>query len=154
MCLKKFDNDKNGQYKFYINNFIEDVEVTGTDKWTDEDMLFRAPLPNKKPVDGKLVELTLSPFSIDYSRDIAHRCTNTLWSNRIMVAADAVTYVKPVALPCYESDRHEGCYILLMGNRLEDIPFEQLHLETYPHIVVWESYDFVIDKLQQAGWHK
>ncbi|MCR4665136.1 MAG: leucine-rich repeat domain-containing protein [Paludibacteraceae bacterium] len=141
------------QYKFHINNFIENVEVSGTDKWTDEDMLFRAPLSDKKPVDGRIAEFTLSPYTIHH--DGLLRGVNwERWSCPISIDSDAVTCIYPISVPCYESDQHEGCYILLMGARLGEIPFDQLKSEYYPYVIVWESYDFVLDKLKQAGWNK
>ena len=146
-------NGKCDQYKFHINNFIEDVEVSGTDKWTDEDMLFSAPLPDKKPVDGRIAEFTLSPYTIHH--DGPRRDANwNRWSCPISIYSDAVTCIYPVSVPCYESDQHEGCYILLMGARLGEIPFDKLKSEYYPYVIVLESYDFVLDKLKQAGWNK
>ena len=41
-----------------------------------------------------------------------------------------------------------------MGARLGEIPFDKLKSEYYPYVIVLESYDFVLDKLKQAGWNK
>lgn len=72
---------------FYINNYIEKVNVNGSDKWTDERLIFRAPLPNKKRVNGNLLELTLNPRA-SYSND-------KRWSCPITIKADAITHIYP-----------------------------------------------------------
>ena len=138
-------NYNNGQYKFYINNFIENVEVEGTDKWTDEDLFFRAPQCRENILDGNLVNLTLAPRST-FTND-------KRWSAPITINASAVTYVYPIEIPHYGTDKPAGCRLLLMGNRLENIPVEEFcKREMYPFIDVWEDYELVINVLKNAGW--
>ena len=154
MCEKFYKkNYQASQYKFYINNFIENVNVIGSDKWTDKDLFFRAPTANTLPVEGKIAEFTLSPYDVD-SDGKKERTPHERWSTPIAISSDAVTYVKECKIPCYEDEEHIGTYLLLLGHRLEDIDFEKLRGDRiYPHVIVWESYDFVIEKLKKAGWN-
>ena len=119
---------------FYINNYIEKVNVNGSDKWTDERLIFRAPLPNKKRVNGNLLELTLNPRA-SYSND-------KRWSCPVTIKADAITHIYPAEMKSYESDKHQGCMIAMAYG-----------YEHTSNIIVWESYDFVLDKLTKAGWN-
>lgn len=64
----------------------------------------------------------------------------------------AITYLYPVELDCYETEKHQGCKLLLLGNRIEEIPLDNLNREAYPHVIVWEDYDTVYGKLKAKGW--
>ena len=146
-------NCVDNQYKFYINNYIENVDVIGLDKWTDKDLFFRAPMANNSPVDGKIAEFTLSPYDVYIDGKIV-RPSHERWSTPIAISSDAVTYVKECRIPCFEDEEHIGTYLLLLGQRLEDIDFDKLCGDmNYPHVIVWESYDFVKEKLKKAGWN-
>ena len=73
------------------------------------------------------------------------------WSAPITVNASAVTYVYPIEIPCYKTDKPAGCRLLLMGNRLEDIPLEEFNKQDmYPSITVWEDYDLVKNALYKC----
>ena len=137
-------NGNISQYKFFINNYIEDVDVQGTDKWTDEDLFFLSPKFKKNIVEGNVLNLTLCPRSTFYD--------DKRWSAPIAVKADAVTYAYPKPLQCYD-DEYEGCRLLLLGNRLEEIAIDDFsRMDGYPYIDVWERYDIVLNALRNAGW--
>lgn len=146
--ITKLKIAKAGQsnYKFFINNYIEDVDVQGTDKWTDEDLFFRAPKSKENIVEGDILNLTLCPRSTFYD--------DKRWSAPIAIKADTVTYVYPKPLQCYENE-YEGCRLLLLGNRLEEIAIDDFsRMDGYPYVDVWERYDIVLNALRDAGWNK
>lgn len=131
--------------KVYVNNYVENVQIDAPAKWDQKNIIFRAPKPNMTETTDYSVELTLAPRAAKFDNDIR-------WSCPIKINVSAVTYLYPVELGCYESDTHQGCKLLLLGNRIEDIPLEQLSRETYPSIIVWEDYDTVYNKLKAKGW--
>lgn len=90
------------------------------------------------------VELTLAPREVF--------CKDKRWSCPIKINVSAITYLYPVELDCYETEKHQGCKLLLLGNRIEEIPIEILNREAYPHVIVWEDYDTVYNKLKVKGW--
>ena len=130
--------------KVYVNNYVENVQIDAPAKWDQKNIIFRAPKPNTTETTDNSVELTLAPRVTFYN--------DTRWSCPIMINVSAVTYLYPVELACYESEKHQGYELLLLGNRIEDIPLEQLSRETYPSIIVWEDYETVYNKLKAKGW--
>lgn len=147
--IKFGDNIKNisHQYitpKICVNNYVENVQIDIPEKWDQKNITFRAPKPNIVETIDNSVEFTLAPRANWYN--------DTRWSCPIMINVSAVTYLYPVELSCFESETHLGCKLLLLGNRIEDIPLEQLSRDTYPSIIVWEDYDTVYNKLKAKGW--
>lgn len=133
--------------KVYVNNYVEHVQIDAPAKWDQKNIIFRAPEPNTTESTDNSVELTLAPRAI-WTND-------TRWSCPIKINVSAVTYLYPIELGCYESETHQGCKLLLLGNRIEDIPLEDMSRnETYPSIIVWEDYDTVYNKLKAKGWTK
>lgn len=150
-CIKLGDKVKRDSFskqpitpRIYINNYVENVQIDAPKGWNERNILFCAPKANAVETTDNSVELTLSP------RENWH--DDTRWDCLIRINISAITYLYPVELSCYESEKHQGCKLLLLGNRIEDIPLEQLKRETYPSVVVWEDYDTVYNKLKAKGW--
>ena len=137
-------------YTLYINNYYENVEVEGTDKAQNKHLFFRAPKPNEEPADGKLVRLTEAPrFHQDGSR------LDEFWSKPITLHSAAVTYVEEIELNCYESHQYKGSRLYLVGLVPKEMSEKdkRFFCEGIPYVDVWESPEFVVNKLKQAGWH-
>lgn len=128
--------------QFYIDNYIENVEIVGANKRCDRHFFFRAPQPNTK-VDGKTLELTLASNNFHYR-------SNGLWSTPITIHSEFVAYITPMYMECFGELEHEGCRILLLGHGGECKQCEQ----GFPCIDVWESYETVLRMLHKADWHK
>ena len=143
--VDKYLLESYGNY-LYINNYYEDVDVSGIDKNNDH-LFFRAPKPNEEPADGKVIELTLSPM---YKNGIK---LEHFWSKTVHLHIDAVTYVHEIELECYEG-KHKGSRIALIGRVPKDLKAEEKRqfVEGVPYIDVWESPEFVVKKLKDAGW--
>ena len=137
-------------YRFYINNYFENVVIEGTDKAKNGHLFFRAPKPNAEPADGKLVKLT-EAYS-DWNR---RHNSEYFWSMPITLHSSAVTYIEEHELDCYESHQHKGTRLYLIGIVPKELTKEEKEkfVEGYPFVDVWESPDFVVNKLKQAGWH-
>ena len=137
------------EYKFYINNHYENITLGNVEKDKDNHFIYRAPKENTTPVDGKLLELTLAPRATFGHGDYR-------WCAPITINADSVSCIYPSeTMDCYESAKHEGCRIALFGkNSDKEILDRYAKREWWPVITVWESYDFVLNKLRQAGWNK
>ena len=141
----KVIEDSYGSPKIYINNYIEKVSIDYPPvKWDQKNILFRAPKANQTVLQDNAVELTLAPRDTFYDEN--------RWDCPIKINISAITYLYPVELSCYESEKLQGCKLLLLGNRIEDIPLEQLTREIYPFVIVWENYDTVYNKLKAKGW--
>lgn len=139
---------------FYINNYIEDVDVNyvrkvdnslvkyeNLNKRYDNHLIFKAPLPNTKPAIGKVVELTYCGQSLNY------RYTEYVWSTPIAINVDDIACIVETRLRCYEG-MHSGCRIMLLGGKSDQLAKQELPC----YVDVWEDYDFVLQKLLQAGW--
>lgn len=138
------------KYSFYINNYFENVVIEGTDKATNDHLFFRAPKPNVEPADGKLVRLTVAPrFYKDGTR------LNEFWSKPITLHSAAVTYVEEIYLNCYDSHQYKGSRLYLAGLVPKELSEKEQRFfcEGIPYVDVWESPEFVVTKLKQAGWH-
>ena len=135
-------------YSFYINNYYENVVIEGTDKAKNEHLFFRAPKPNAEPADDKLVKLTKA-----YSRLYNH--SEYFWSKPITLHSSAVTYIEEHELDCYESHQHIGTRLYLIGIAPKELTEDEIQplKDNYPYVDVWESPEFVVNKLKQAGWH-
>lgn len=151
--IKFWDKIRKNSYKqditpkVYVNNYVENVQIDAPAKWDQKNIIFRAPKPNTTETTDNSVELTLAPRVTFYN--------DTRWSCPIKINVSAVTYLYPIELGCYESETHQGCKLLLLGNRIEDIPLEDMSRnETYPSITVWEDYETVYNKLKAKGWTK
>jgi hypothetical protein len=136
-------------YRFYINNYFENVVIEGTDKAKNGHLFFRAPRPNTEPTDGKLVRLTKAPRFMDGSR------LDEFWSKPITLHSSAVTYVQEIELNCYESHQHKGTRLYLIGFVTKELSEKdkRFFCEGIPYVDVWESPELVVNKLKQAGWH-
>ncbi len=137
-------------YSFYINNYFENVVIEGTDKAKNKHLFFRAPKANEEPTDGKLVRLTKAPrFYKDGSR------LEEFWSKPITLHSAAVTYVEEIELNCYESHQYKGCRLYLIGFVPKEMSEKdkRYFCEGIPYVDVWESPEYVVNKLKQAGWH-
>ena len=137
-------------YSFYINNYFENVVIEGTDKAQNGHLYFRAPKPNEEKVDGHLVRLTEAPrFYKDGSR------LDEFWSKPIILHSAAVTYVEEIPLNCYESHQYKGSRLYLIGFVPKEMSDKdkRFFCEGIPYVDVWESPEFVVEKLKQAGWH-
>ncbi len=141
---------------FYINNYIEDVDVNyvrkvdnslvkcgNRNKRYDDHLIFKAPLPNTKPAIGKVVELTYCGQSQNY------RYTEYVWSTPIAINVDDIACIVETRLRCYEG-MHSGCRIMLLGGKSDQLVKQELPC----YVDVWEDYDFVLQKLLQAGWQR
>lgn len=141
---------------FYINNYIEDVDVNyvrkvdnllvkceNRNKRYDDRLIFKAPLPNTKPAIGKIVELTYCGQNQNY------RYTECVWSTPIAINVDDVACIVETRLRCYEG-MHSGCRIMLLGGKSDQLAKQELPC----YVDVWEDYDFVLQKLLQAGWQR
>ena len=146
---------------FYINNYIEDVDINYLGyydypncpslvkdanpniKRYDEYLIFKAPLPNTKPVIGKIVELTYCGQNQNY------RYTEYVWSTPIAINVDDIACIVETRLRCYEG-MHSGCRIMLLGGKSDQLAKQELPC----YVDVWEDYDFVLQKLLQAGWQR
>jgi hypothetical protein len=135
-------------YRFYINNYFENVVIEGTDKAKNGHLFFRAPRPNTEPTDGKLVRLTKAPRFMDGSR------LDEFWSKPITLHSSAVTYVQEIELNCYESHQHKGTRLYLIGFVTKELSEKdkRFFCEGIPYVDVWESPELVVNKLKQAGW--
>ena len=132
----------------YINNFIEKVNVIGSDKWTDVNLFFRAPSPASECPQQSAIELTLNPRSSFFLiRDRRWKCP-------IMVDINSVTYVYPLEMNCYQKN-YLGSRLLLCGPSTDESHMEYLKkTESYPFIDVWENYETVCSLLKKGGWAK
>ncbi len=131
---------------FYINNYIENVDVVceeNLNKRYDNHLIFKAPLPNTKPVIGKIVELTYCGQNQNY------RYTEYVWSTPIAINVDDIACIVETRLRCYEG-MHSGCRIMLLGGKSDQLAKQELPC----YVDVWEDYDFVLQKLLQAGWQR
>jgi hypothetical protein len=128
----------------YINNHVENVVIDASEKWDRMSFIYRAPKANLSETTDKSVELTLAPREMSYN--------DKRWGCLIKINVSAITYLYPVELDCYETEKHQGCKLLLLGNRIEEIPLDNLNREAYPHVIVWEDYDTVYGKLKAKGW--
>ncbi len=141
---------------FYINNYIEDVDVNyvrkvdnslvkyeNLNKRYDNHLFFKAPLPNTKPVIGKIVELTYCGQNQNY------RYTEYVWSTPIAINVDDIACIVETRLRCYEG-MHSGCRIMLLGGKSDQLAKQELPC----YVDVWEDYAFVLQKLLQAGWQR
>ena len=127
-----------------INNFAENVAIDASEKWDRGTFIYRAPKANLLETTDNSVELTLSPREMSYN--------DKRWECPIKINVSAVTYLYPVELECYETEKHQGCKLLLLGNRIDEMPLENLNKESYPTVIVWEDYDTVYGKLKAKGW--
>lgn len=138
-------------YTLYINNYFENIEVTGIDKAKNKLFFFRAPQPNEDPADGKLVRLTEAPrFNNDGSR------RDEFWSRPITLHSAAVTYVEEIEQNCYESHQYKGSRLYLIGLLPKELSEKDKRFlcEGIPYVDVWESPELVVKKLKDAGWGK
>ena len=149
--IKLGDNFKRDTYTkepifphIYINNYVENVVIDASEKWDRMSFIYRAPKANLSETTDKSVELTLAPREMSYN--------DKRWGCIIKINVSAITYLYPVELDCYETEKHQGCKLLLLGNRIEEIPLDNLNREAYPHVIVWEDYDTVYGKLKAKGW--
>jgi len=139
-----FAEDLCGTY--YINAYIENVEVEGVDKLFCPNLIFRAPKADSTPAKGVLISLTHAP------RFTNRMFSGNLWSSPCKLHSRAVTFVEPVNLPCYEGQK-EGCRLVLLGPLFRKKSLKDLaNLDEYPYIIVWEDYATVLRKLSEAGW--
>lgn len=127
-----------------INNFAENVAIDASEKWDRGTFIYRAPKANLLETTDNSVELTLSPREMSYN--------DKRWECPIKINVSAVTYLYPVELECYETEKHQGCKLLLLGDRIDEMPLENLNRESYPTVIVWENYDTVYGKLKAKGW--
>lgn len=135
-----------GKYYFHLNNYYENITIIGANKEEDNHYIYRAPRENIKPVDGSLLELTLAP------REMGKK----LWCSPVTINAHAVAAcVERVLIKCFDTEKHEGCRLYLIGENIDKESLEKLkRQEKCPYsIVLWENGDFVINKLKQAGWN-
>ena len=129
----------------FINNYIENVEIEADEKiWSRDLFIFRAPKPNLNQLDDCAIELTLAPR--ETFRDDAR------WSCPIKINVEAVTYLCPKEMTSFESDKYLGTRLLLLGDRIGDISLQNLNMETYPFVIVWEDEETVYSKLKEKGW--
>lgn len=151
--------EREGSYPdrvFYINNYIENVDVNyvrevhnslikceNLNKRYDEHLFFKAPLLNTKPAIGKIVELTYCGQNQNF------RYTEYVWSTPISINVDDVACIVETRLRCYEG-MHSGCRIMLLGGKSDQLAKQELPC----WVDVWEDYDFVMQKLLQAGWQR
>ena len=136
------------KYSFYIKNYYDNVVIEGTDKAKNGHLYFRAPKPNEEKADGKLIRLTKAPRFYNGSR------LDEFWGKVITLHSAAVTYVEEIPLNCYESHQYKGSRIYLIGFVPKEMSEKdkRLFCEGIPYVDVWESPEFVINKLKQAGW--
>ena len=131
---------------YYINAYVEDVEVEGVDKQLCPNLIFRAPEANATPTKGQIISLTLAP------RFTGRKYSGKQWSSPCKLHPRAVTFVEPVDLPCYEGKK-EGCRLVLLGPLFRKKNLKDLaNVDEYPYIIVWEDYATVLRKLSEAGW--
>lgn len=149
--LEDFPIDK---FILYINNYSENVEVKGIDERKKDHLeghlFFCAPKPNAEPADGKLVKLTKAYSFWDRKYNSEY-----FWSMPITLHSRAVTYIEEKKLDCYESHQHVGTRLYFIGIVPKELTEEekQRFVEGYPYVDVWESPEYVVNKLKQAGWH-
>ena len=129
----------------YINNYVENVEIDVDEKiWSRDLFIFRAPQPSLCKLEDCAVELTLAPretFRYD-----------TRWSCPIKINVAAITYLCSKEMTSFESDKYLGTRLLLLGDRIGDISLQNLNIETYPFVIVWEDEETVYSKLKEKGW--
>ena len=131
---------------YYINAYVEDVEVEGVDKQLCPNLIFCAPEANATPTKGQIISLTLAPRFSD------RKFSGDMWSSPCKLHSRAVTFVEPVELPCYEGKK-EGCRLVLLGPLFRKKSLKDLaNLDEYPYIIVWEDPTTVLRKLSEAGW--
>ena len=143
----KLPKDQYKQYcpNIYINNSVENVNFSTPTKWTQEKFSFRAPKPNERVLEANAIELTLAPRE-------TYGYNDSRWSCPITINCSAVSYITPVEIACYESDKYQGTELLLLGERLDEEALANLHLGDYPRVVVWEDKETVYKKLLAKGW--
>lgn len=131
---------------YYINAYVEDVEVVGVDNQLCPNLIFRAPEANATPTKGQIISLTLAP------RFSARKFSGDMWSSPCKLHSRAVTFVEPFDLPCYEGKK-EGSRLVLLGPLFRKKSLKDLaNLDEYPYIIVWEDSATVLRKLSEAGW--
>lgn len=131
---------------YYINAYVEDVEVEGVDKQLCPNLIFRAPEANATPTKGQIISLTLAP------RFSGRKFSGDMWSSPCKLHSRAVTFVEPFDLPCYEGKK-EGCRFVLLGPLFRKKSLKDLaNLDEYPYIIVWEDSATVLRKLSESGW--
>ena len=143
----KLPKDQYKQYcpNIYINNSVENVKFSTPTKWTQEQFSFRAPKPNERVLEANAIELTLAPRE-------TYGYNDSRWSCPITINCSAVSYITPVEIACYESDKYQGTELLLLGERLDEEALANLHLGDYPRVLVWEDKETVYKKLLAKGW--
>jgi hypothetical protein len=57
-----------------------------------------------------------------------------------------------VEISCYEGNKHQGCELLLLGERLDEEALANLQLGDFPKVVVWEDKETVYQKLLAKDW--
>ena len=129
----------------YINNYVENVEIDVDEKiWSRDLFIFRAPQPSLCKLEDCAVELTLAPR--ETFRD------DTRWSCPIKINVAAITYLCSKEIISFESDKYFGTRLLLLGDRIGDVSLQNLNMETYPFVIVWEDEETVYSKLKEKGW--
>ena len=129
----------------FINNYIENVEIEADEKiWNRDLFIFRAPQPSQRKLDDCAVELTLAPRETFRG--------DTRWSCPIKINVAAITYLCSKEMTSFESDKYLGTRLLLLGDRIGDISLQNLNIETYPFVTVWEVEENVYSKLKEKGW--
>lgn len=129
----------------FINNYVENVTIEADEKiWSRDLFIFRAPKPNSNQLNDCAIELTLAPR--ETFRD------DTRWSCPIKINVAAITYLCPKEMTSFESDKYLGTRLLLLGDRIGDISLQNLNMETYPFVIVWEDEETVYSKLKEKGW--
>lgn len=139
------DVSKNYCPDIYMNNTVENVDVSAATRWTLDKFYFRAPKPNERELDANAIELTMAPKE-------TYRDAGAPWNCPITINCSAVSYIAPVEICCYESDKYPGSELLLLGERLDEEALADLHLGDYPRVVVWEDKETVYNKLVAKNW--
>ena len=131
--------------RVYINNYVEQVELK-TPNWSTENIRFKAPRLNRSALDGKAIELTLAPREFIYN--------DNRWNCPVILKVSSVTYVMPVEISCYETEKHMGSKLVLLGDKLNEQAKDCLNHEFTPYIIVWEDIYKVFNKLNKKGWQE
>lgn len=131
--------------KIFINNYVENIEFSAPTRWTLDKFYFRAPKPNTRELEANAIELTLAPRE-------TYPPYEERWCCPITVNCSAVSYITPVEISCYERNKHQGCELLLLGERLDEEALANLQLGDFPKVVVWEDKETVYQKLLAKGW--
>lgn len=131
--------------KIFINNYVENMEFSAPTRWTLDKFYFRAPKPNTRELEANAIELTLAPRE-------TYPPYEERWCCPITVNCSAVSYITPVEISCYEENKHQGCELLLLGERLDVEALANLRLGDFPKVVVWEDKETAYQKLLAKGW--